>query len=212
MMASGNMPIFRHRSDMFLFAMEAYNIASGLSSRYYRLQEDLDIRFYVRFQFDYWLKEIQQWMEQLGGVEYRVDDDNFFAEGRAKRLTIVVDKLFKYHEDRLPAYSAQGSMPLPDEEILEPFKAIMQMKSVDLVTSFRQALQEVYDNLLRLALMPVEWPEDKRREALRLYLGDALSRTEIQRVLTDYRYFCSMPEGNTVKSQFCYLKQQEVMG
>ena len=53
MMESGNMPIFRHRSDMFLFALEAYNIARGLSSRYYRLQEDLDIRFFVRFQFDY---------------------------------------------------------------------------------------------------------------------------------------------------------------
>lgn len=43
------MTIFRHRSDMFLFALEAYNIARGLSSRYYRVHDDLDIRFFVRF-------------------------------------------------------------------------------------------------------------------------------------------------------------------
>ena len=143
MMESGHMPIFRQRSDMFLFALEAHNIARGLSSRYYRLQEELDIRFFVRFGFDYWLKEIQKWIEQLSGVEYRVDDGNFFADGRAKRLTIVVDRLFKYHLEKLPADSKDGSMPLPDEEVLEPFKVIMQMKSTDLVTSFREALQEV---------------------------------------------------------------------
>ena len=88
MMDSGRMPLFRHRSDMFLFALEAYNIARGLSSRYYRLRDDLDIRFFVRFRFDYWLSEIQKWIEQLNGSDYRVDDDDFFAEGRAKRLTI----------------------------------------------------------------------------------------------------------------------------
>ena len=72
MMENGKMPIFRQRSDMFLFALEAYNIARGLSSRYYRMLEDKDIRFFVRFQFDYWLGEIRKWIEQLGGVEYRV--------------------------------------------------------------------------------------------------------------------------------------------
>ena len=46
LMEGGKMPIFRHRSDMFLFALEAHNIARGLSSRYYRLQEDLDTRFF----------------------------------------------------------------------------------------------------------------------------------------------------------------------
>ncbi len=208
MMNSGNMPIFRQRSDMFLFALEAYNIARGLSSRYYRMQEDLDIRFFVRFQFDPWLQRIQQWIEQLGGVEYRVEDGNFFAEGRAKRLTIVVDRLFGYHLDRLPADSAQGSMALPDEEVLEPFKAIRNMSSVDLVTSFRKALQEVHDNLLRLAMMPVEWTAGKRQEALQLYLSDAQQRAEVQNELADYRYFCAMPGGNTLKSQFCYLKQR----
>jgi hypothetical protein len=114
MMENGKMPIFRHRSDMFLFAMEAYNIARGLSSRYYRLQEDLDIRFFVRFQFDYWLEQIQKWIEELGCDEYRVKAENFFAEGRAKRLTIVVNKLFKYHEDKLPE-----DIILQEEIILE---------------------------------------------------------------------------------------------
>ena len=68
MMDSGKMPIFRHRSDMFLFALEAYNIARGLSSRYYRLRDDLDIRFFMRFQFDYWLNEIVKWIRLLGGA------------------------------------------------------------------------------------------------------------------------------------------------
>lgn len=210
MMESGSMPIFRHRSDMFLFAMEAYNIARGLSSRYYRMQEDLDIRFFVRFQFDYWLGEIRKWIEQLGGVEYRVEDENFFAEGRAKRLTIVVDRLFGYHLDKLPEDSAEGSNPLPDDEVLEPFRAIMNMKSVDLVKSFRGALQEVHDYLLRLSLMPVEWSENNRKEALRLYMKDSQQKAEVQSELSNYKYFCCMPDGKSVKSQFCYLKQRLV--
>lgn len=210
MMESGSMPIFRHRSDMFLFALEAYNIARGLSSRYYRMQEDLDIRFFVRFQFDYWLGEIRKWIEQLGGVEYRVEDENFFAEGRAKRLTIVVDRLFGYHLDKLPEDSAEGSNPLPNDEILEPFKAIMNMKSVDLVKSFRSALQEVHDYLLKLSLMPVEWSEENRKKALRLYLEDSLQKAEVQSELSNYKYFCCMPDGKSVKSQFCYLKQRLV--
>ena len=208
MMASGNMPIFRHRSDMFLFALEAYNIARGLSSRYYRMQVDMDIRFFVRFQFDYWLKEIQDWIEQLGGIEYQVEDKNFFAEGRAKRLTIVVDQLFGYHLDSLPDDSAEGSMPLPDEEILEPFRAILNMKSSDLVDAFRKALQKVHDYLLKLAMMPVVWPEEKRKEALRLYLEDSMKKMQVQTELANYRYFCRMPESKTVKGQFCYLKQR----
>lgn len=210
MMESGNMLIFRHRSDMFLFALEAYNIARGLSSRYYRMQEDLDIRFFVRFQFDYWLGQLQQWIETLGGEAYQVEDKYFFAEGRAKRLTIVVDKLFKYHEDCIPADSAEGSNPLPEEEILEPFKAILDMKSVDMVAAFRKALQEVHDYLLRLSMVPVVWPEEKRREALQVYLDDSLRRAEIQRELSNYKYFCGMPDGKTVKSHFCYLKQRLV--
>ena len=208
MMASGNMTIFRHRSDMFLFALEAYNIARGLSSRYYRMQADMDIRFFVRFQFDNWLKEIQQWIEQLGGVEYQVEDKNFFAEGRAKRLTIVVDQLFGYHLDKLPADSADGSMPLSDEEILEPFRAIMQMKSSDMVDAFRKALQKVHEYLLKLAMMPVDWPEEKRNEALRLYLEDSMQKVRVQTELTNYKYFCCMPDSKTVKGQFCYLKQR----
>ena len=210
MMENGKMPIFRQRSDMFLFALEAYNIARGLSSRYYRMLEDKDIRFFVRFQFDYWLGEIRKWIEQLGGVEYRVEDENFFASGRAKRLTIVVDRLFGYHMDKLPKDSAEGSNPLPDEEILEPFKAIMDMKSVDLVKSFREALQEVHDYLLRLSMMPVEWSVEDRKEALRLYLEDSVHKAEIQTELTNYKYFCCMPDGKSVKSQFCYLKQRLV--
>ena len=208
MMESGHMPIFRHRSDMFLFALEAHNIARGLSSRYFRLQEDLDIRFFVRFGFDYWLKEIQKWIEQLSGVEYRVDDDNFFAEGRAKRLTIVVDRLFKYHLDQLPADSKDGSMPLPDDEVLEPFKAIMQMRSTDLVASFREALQEVHKYLLRLAMLPVDWTAEERCKALQMYLEDSMPSAHVQTELNNYRYFCGMPDGNTVKGQFCYLKQR----
>lgn len=210
MMENGKMPIFRQRSDMFLFALEAYNIARGLSSRYYRMLEDKDIRFFVRFQFDYWLGEIRKWIEQLGGVEYRVEDENFFASGRAKRLTIVVDRLFGYHMDKLPKDSAEGSNPLPDEEILEPFKAIMDMKSVDLVKSFREALQEVHDYLLRLSMMPVEWSVEDRKEALRLYLEDSVQKAEILTELTNYKYFCCMPDGKSVKSQFCYLKQRLV--
>ena len=208
MMESGNMPIFRHRSDMFLFALEAYNIARGLSSRYYRLQEDLDIRFFVRFQFDYWLEQIQKWIGQLGGTEYRVEDDDFFAEGRAKRLTIVVDQLFGYHLDKLPQDSAEGSMPLPNEEILEPFKAILDMKSLNLVKSFREALKEVHTYLLKLAMMPVEWSEEKRREALQEYLRDSMQTAQVQTEITNYKYFCGMPDGKSVKSQFCYLKQR----
>lgn len=208
MMDSGKMPIFRHRSDMFLFALEAYNIARGLSSRYYRLWNDLDIRFFVRFQFDYWLQEIQKWIKQLGGPEFRVDDDDFFAEGRAKRLTIVVDRLFHYHIDLLPADSEKGSMPLPKEEILEPFKAVMDMKSTSLVESFVEALQEVYKYLLKLSMLPVEWPDDKRREALQMYLRDSLMNANVQTELNNYEYFCHMPDGQSVKSQFCYLKQR----
>lgn len=208
MMDSGKMPIFRQRSDMFLFALEAYNIARGLSSCYYRLQEDLDIRFFVRFRFDYWLQEIQGWIEQLGGAEYRVEDDGFFAEGRAKRLTIVVDRLFGYHCDRLPADSAEGSMALADEEILEPFRAIMQMKSTDLAASFRTALQEVYNYLFRLAMLPVEWPADSRRKALSVYLEDSRQSARVQTELTNYRYFCHMPGSQSVRSQFCYLRQR----
>lgn len=210
MMESGNMPIFRYRSDMFLFALEAYNIARGLSSRYYRLQEDLDIRFFIRFRFDYWLNQIHQWIEQLGCAEYRVDDDNFFAEGRAKRLTVVVDRLFGYHLDKLPEDSAEGSMPLPDKEILEPFKAILGMKSVDMVSSFRDALSEVHFYLLKLAMVPVEWSEEKRREALQEYLKDSYLSAQVQMELTNYKYFCCMPDGQSVKSQFCYLKQRLV--
>ncbi len=208
LMDSGKMPIFRQRSDMFLFALEAYNIARGLSSRYYRLQEDLDIRFFVRFHFDYWLHEIQRWITLLGGAEYRVEETNFFAEGRAKRLSIVVDKLFKYHEDRLPADSKDGSMPLPDEEILEPFRAIMQMKSVDLVSSFREALEEVHRYLLKLSMLPVEWPEESRRKALQLYLEDTMQKDHMQNELNDYKYFCSMPDGQSMTGQFCYLKRR----
>ena len=208
MMESGNMPIFRHRSDMFLFALEAYNIASGLSSRYYRLQEDLDIRFFVRFQFDYWLEQIQKWIEELGRAEYRVEAERFFAQGRAKRLTIVVDKLFKYHEDKLPEDSTQGSMALPDEEILEPFKAILDMKSVDMAASFREALREVHTYLLKLSMVPVVWPEEKRREALREYLRDSMQAAQVQTEITNYKYFCGMPDGKSVKSQFCYLRQR----
>lgn len=208
MMESGKMPIFRHRSDMFLFALEAHNIARGLSSRYYRLQEDLDIRFFVRFPFDYWLAEIQKWIEQLGGAEYRVDDDNFFAEGRAKRLTIVVARVFGYHLDKLPADSKDGSMPLADEEILEPFKAIMQMKSTDLVASYRNALQEVCTYLDKLSTMPLDWPDEKSREALRLYLTDARQSEQVKKELSDYKYFSRMPDGKTITGQFCYLRQR----
>ena len=208
MMDSGKMPIFRHRSDMFLFALEAYNIARGLSSRYYRMQEDLDIRFFVRFPFDYWLKEIHTWIEQLGGAEYRVDDTDFFAEGRAKRLTIVVDRLFDYHTDKLPGDSAQGSMSLPDEEILEPFRKIMQMKSSNLVASFREALQEVQKYLLKLVMMPVEWKVEERCKALQMYLKDSLQHSQVQTELNNYKYFCGMPGSNTVKGQFYYLKQR----
>ena len=208
MMDSGKMPIFRHRSDMFLFALEAHNIARGLSSRYYRMQEDLDIRFFVRFQFDYWLKEIQKWIKQLEGAEYRVDNDDFFAEGRAKRLTIVVDRLFKYHLDKLPKDSAEGSMPLPDEEILEPFRAILGMKSTDLVASFREALKEVRRYLLQLSMLPVEWPVESRRKALRMYLKDSLQKENVQTELSNYRYFCWMPDGVKLKGQFCYLRQR----
>lgn len=208
MMESGQMPIFRQRSDMFLFALEAYNIARGLSSRYYRLRDDLDIRFFVRFRFDYWLESIQGWIEQLGGAEYRVDEGDFFAEGRAKRLTIVVDRLFGYHLDRLPKDSADGSMPLPDKEILEPFKAIMCMKPTDLVEAFRTALQEVHAYLLKLAMLPVEWSDDERRQALRIYLDDACHNARVQTERSNYAYFCHMPDGHYVKSQFCYLKQR----
>lgn len=208
MMDNGRMPVFRHRSDMFLFALEAYNIARGLSSRYYRMQEDLDIRFFVRFRFDYWLQQIQQWIKQLGGAEYRVDDDNFFAEGRAKRLTVVVDRLFHYHEDRLPSDSADGSMPLPNEEILEPFRAILNMKSSDLVASFRSALQDVHKYLQQLSMLPVEWPEENRRRALQEYLRDAYQKEHVQTELRNYRYFCSMPDGKGSRGQFCYLKKR----
>ncbi len=208
MMESGDMPIFRHRSDMFLFAMEAHNIARGLSSRYYRLQEDLDIRFFVHFDFDYWLLEIQKWVEQLSGDAYRVEGDNFFAEGRAKRLTIVVDRLFDYHTDRLPADSAEGSMPLPDDEILEPFKAIMDMNSVDLVASFRNALQEVHDYLLKLAMMPVEWSDECRKNALQIYLDDSMQKAKVQTELANYKYYCCMQGGDSIKSQFYYLRQR----
>ena len=210
LMDCGKMPIFRHRSDMFLFALEAHNIARGLSSRYYRLQEDLDIRFFVRFPFDYWLGQIQQWIEQLGGAEYSVEDTGFFAEGRAKRLTIVVDRVFGYHTDKLPLDSAQGSMPLPDGEILEPFRQIMQMRSTDLVASYRNALQEVYNYLDRLSTMPFDWPEEKRLEALRLYLSDAAKTEQVKRTLADYRYFCRMPQGKTAQGQFCHLKEMLV--
>lgn len=208
LMEDGKITIFRHRSDMFLFALEAYNIARSLSSRYYRLCDDLDIRFFVRFQFDYWLKEIETWIRQLGDAEYRVDDDDFFAEGRAKRLTIVVDKLFHYHEERLPADSANGSTALPDEEILEPFRAIMDMKSTDLVTSFRDALKEVKRYLLKLSTLPIDWPEESRRKALHLYLDDARSKNHVQTELINYRYFCRMPDGIHVRGQFCYLKKR----
>lgn len=210
MMESGQMPIFRHRSDMFLFALEAYNIARGLSSRYYRLRDDLDIRFFVRFRFDYWLESIQRWIEQLGGVEYRVNEGDFCAEGRAKRLTIVVNRLFGYHLDKLPVDSAEGSMPLADREILEPFKAIMKMKPTDLVMAFRNALQEVHTYLLKLAMLPVEWTDEERCEALRIYLNDSSQTANVQTECTNYQYFCHMPDGYSVKSQFCYLKQRLV--
>jgi len=208
LMKDGKMTIFRNRSDMFLFALEAYNIARGLSSRYYRVHDDLDIRFFVRFQFDYWLKEIEAWIRQLGGAEYRVDDDDFFAEGRAKRLTIVVDKLFHYHEDRLPADSAEGSTLLPDDEILEPFRAIMGMKSTDLVASFRNALKEVQKYLLKLSTLPIDWSEDKRRKALQMYLNDANDKNHVQTEINNYRYFCRMPDGVHTRGQFCYLKKR----
>lgn len=208
MMESDHMPIFRQRSDMFLFALEAHNIARSLSSRYYRLQEDLDIRFFVRFRFDYWLQQIEQWIQQLGDAEYRVDEENFFAEGRAKRLTIVVDRLFKYHLNQLPADSKDGSMPLPDEEVLEPFKAIMQMKTTDLVASFREALQEVQKYLLRLTMLPVNWTAEERFKALQLYLEDSMQTTHVKTEINNYKYFCGMPDSNTVKGQFCYLKQR----
>ena len=208
MMDSGKMTIFRHRSDMFLFALEAYNIARGLSSRYYRVHDDLDIRFFVRFQFDYWLNEIEKWIRMLGGAEYRVDDDDFFAEGRAKRLTIVVNKLFHYHEDRLPADSKDGSMPLPDEEILDPFRAIMDMKSTDLVASFREALKEVQKYLLKLSTLPIDWPEESCRKALQLYLNDAKDKTHVQNEVNNYHYFCRMPDGIHTRGQFCYLKKR----
>ena len=208
LMEDGKMTIFRHRSDMFLFALEAHNIARGLSSRYYRLQEDLDIRFFVRFPFDYWLREIHQWIEQLGGADYRVDDTDFFAEGRAKRLTIVVDRLFDFHTDRLPEDSAQGSMPLPDEEVLEPFRKIMEMKSSDLVASYSKALQEVYNYLDRLSTMPLDWPDEKRREALMHYMQDAANTEPVTQELKDYQYFCRMPDGKTTQGQFCYLRQR----
>lgn len=208
MMRSGKMPIFRHRSDMFLFALEAHNIARGLSSRYYRMQEDLDIRFFVRFPFDSWLQEIQGWINELATDKYRVEDADFFAEGRAKRLTIVVDRLFGFHTDKIPADSKDGSMPLPDEEILEPFRAILQMKSTDLVASYCNALKEVYNYLDRLATMPLDWSEDKCREALRLYLADATQSNVVKSELKAYRYFCHMPEGKTLQGQFCYLRQR----
>ncbi len=210
LMDDGKMTIFRRRSDMFLFALEAHNIARSLSSRYYRLQEDLDIRFFVRFPFDYWLKEIHHWIEQLGGADYRVDDADFFAEGRAKRLTIVVDRLFGYHTDKLPGDSAEGSMPLPDEEILEPFRKIMMMRTPDLVASYRKALEEVYVYMDRLSTIPLDWPEEKYGKALRLYLADAVKTEPVAHILSEYRYFCRMPQGKTVQGQFCYLKEQLV--
>ena len=203
-------PLITARLEHLRFMMdsEAHNIARGLSSRYYRLQEDLDIRFFVRFPFDYWLDAIQQWINELATEKYRVDDADFFAEGRAKRLTIVVDRLFGYHTDKIPSDSKEGSMPLPDDEILEPFRAILQMKSTDLVASYRNALQEVFNYLERLATMPLDWSNDKRREALRLYLADAAQSDAVQSELKAYRYFCRMPEGKTLQGQFCYLRQR----
>lgn len=208
MMDSGKMVIFRHRSDMFLFALEAYNIARGLSSCYYRLQEDLDIRFFIRFRFDYWLNEIQKWIKQLGGAEFHVADENFFAEGRAKRLTIVVNRLFKYHIDKLPDDSANGSMPLPNEEILEPFKSILQMKTTDLVTSFEEALQEVHKYLLRLAMLPVECSKELCNNGLHEYLKDSYNKEHVQSEINNYLYFCRMPDGSTTRGRFCYLKKR----
>ena len=208
LMEGGKMPIFRHRSDMFLFALEAHNIARGLSSRYYRLQEDLDIRFYVRFPFDYWLQAILSWIKELQSARYRVDDTDFFAEGRAKRLTIVVDRLFGYHIDRLPEDSAQGSMPLSNEEILEPFRAIMQMRSTDLVASYRNALKEVYTYLDRLSTMPLDWTEAQCHEALQQYLKETATSEQVTKTLSDYKYFCRMPQGKTVQGQFIYLREQ----
>ena len=208
MMNSGKMSIFRHRSDMFLFALEAHNIARGLSSRYYRLHDDLDIRFFVRFQFDYWLNEIERWIRQLSSAEFRADDGDFFAEGRAKRLTIVVNRLFHYHEDCLPADSAEGSMLLPNEEILEPFKSIMSMKFTDLVASFRDALKEVQKYLLKLSTLPIDWPEESRREAFQIYLKESKDRNHVQKEINNYRYFCCMPDGIHTRGQFCYLKKR----
>lgn len=208
MMDSGKMPIFRHRSDMFLFALEAYNIARGLSSCYYRLQEDLDVRFFVRFRFDFWLQELQKWINELAGAEYRVDDENFFAEGRAKRLTIVVNRLFKYHLDKLPVDSAKGSMPLANEEILNPFRAILKMKTTDLVLSFKEALQDVYKYLLSLAMLPVNCSKESCRNALKDYFKDSFAKEHVQNEINDYKYFSRMPDGITVRDHFCYLKKR----
>lgn len=99
-------------------------------------------------------------------------------------------------------------MPLPDEEILEPFRAILQMKSSNMVGAFRKALQEVHEYMLKLAMMPVDWPEEKRKEALRLYLKDSKQKPQVLTELRNYKYFCCMPDGKGVKGQFCYLKQR----
>ena len=59
-----------------------------------------------------------------------------------------------------------------------------------------------------LRAKPVVWPEEKRREALREYLRDSMQAAQVQTEITNYKYFCGMPDGKSVKSQFCYLRQR----
>lgn len=212
--ADGSLHLLYRRSDMVIFTLYARNVACGLVSLYYRLKKQLDIRFFVHFHFDEWLRKIQHWQEQLLGDEYRVDPQDKVGVGRAKRLTIVIDKTFGYHTDSLPEDSAQGSQALADDDILPPLLPIADMTYGEMVNLLHDALDSLHDNLLRIAMLPIKWTEEERETAFGKYAQGIMQNANVQNELTDYEYFCAMPNGSSVTSQMCYLRQRilQLMG
>lgn len=212
--ADGSLHLLYRRNDMVIFTLYARNVACGLVSLYYRLKEQLDIRFFVHFHFDEWLHKIQHWQEMLAGDEYRVDPQDKVGIGRAKRLTIVIDKTFGYDTDSLPMESSEGSKALADDDILPPLRHIGDMTYGEMVNLLHDALDSLHDNLLRIAMLPIKWTEDERKMAFGKYQEGITRNANVQNELTDYEYFCAMPNSSSVTSQMCYLRQRilQLMG
>ena len=76
-----------------------YGLTQGVTTQYHRMEEGLNISFYVSFPFDEWLRKIQNWKEKLTKPEFQSEHETVIGEKRAVRLRL---------QPRLEAHTSQG--------------------------------------------------------------------------------------------------------